>query len=264
MAHPPPSDTIWVGNLPAGQDEGTLRTLFEAYGVVTRTKALGDSNGKGAAIIQLSSVEDATWLVENLNGNIAQGLVEPIVVRFVKPNGGGAAARAAATTQAAAAGLAAGAFGASNGGYAALPGLAAGGAGAQMGAMGMAGMGMAGMGMAMPGKHMPEGEMTQIVLGLQASGGLPEVPKEEMTQLSIAGLLPDTTDLDLYKMFTPFGCPIPPNGVKAMLKEDGTCTGMGFVDVMEPTTAEAAVQVLNNLQLPNGNRLRVQTKRLKQ
>eukprot|EP00421_Protoceratium_reticulatum_P069131 CAMPEP_0168413438 /NCGR_PEP_ID=MMETSP0228-20121227/29221_1 /TAXON_ID=133427 /ORGANISM="Protoceratium reticulatum, Strain CCCM 535 (=CCMP 1889)" /LENGTH=234 /DNA_ID=CAMNT_0008427225 /DNA_START=51 /DNA_END=755 /DNA_ORIENTATION=- len=233
MAGVQPSDTIWVGNLPPDQTEETLKVLFEAYGAVVRARPLGDSKGHGAAIIQLSSVDEAGWIVENLNGNIAHGLKEPINVRFVNPKGGPAATK--------------GSYGKSNGG----------GKGGMQSGGPYGGGGSWGGGASAGG----EGSMSAVVLRLATSGGLPNASKENLTQIYVAGLPPDSTDLDLYMLFSPFGCPIRVGGATVMLKPDGTCTGTGFIDVMEPTTANAAIQALNGLQLPNGNRLRVQLKR---
>jgi len=101
----PPSETVWVGNLPMESDEASVTTIFAAYGNIIRVSVLPVSNGRGAAIIQLTDAEQATWIVQNLNGNIAQGLIEPIVAKFAKrPSGprlpGGHSAVAAPSTPA--------------------------------------------------------------------------------------------------------------------------------------------------------------------
>merc|ERR1719373_454529 len=40
-------------------------------------------------MIEFSSVEEATWLVENLNGNVPLGLETEVTVKFKPPKGAG-------------------------------------------------------------------------------------------------------------------------------------------------------------------------------
>ncbi|CAE8622168.1 unnamed protein product, partial [Polarella glacialis] len=75
----------------------------------------------------------------------------------------------------------------------------------------------------------------------------------------IAGLPIDTTDLDLYKIFAPFGA-LFPKGVRAMLHPDGTCKGIGFVNFLDSACLEAAVQTLNGTTMPDGTVLVVKLK----
>jgi len=248
-----PSDTIWVGNLPVESGEASITTIFAAYGSIIRVSVLPVMNGRGAAIIQLTDVAEATWIVQNLNGNIAQGLIEPIVVKFAKtPSGprlpGGHSAAAAPATPATPATAArvstysykGGGFGKK--GYGEKSG---GGYGGRTGG----GIGPGG------------GTIDDLIVSMLKNGSFPQMERSMCMQLYISNLPPDTTDLDLYKMFSPFACPIRPNGVKAMLREDGSCTGVGFVDIYDPQTAQAAITSLNGMQLADGKTLRVQQKR---
>jgi len=236
----PPSDTIWVGNLPMESDEASITTIFAAYGNLIRVSVLPVSNGRGAAIIQLTDVPEAQWIVQNLNGNIAQGLIEPIVAKFAKrPSGprlpgGHNAAAAPATPVTTAAAPRASPYSSGGGGYGGRTG---------------GGIGPGG------------GTIDELIVSILKNGSFPQLDRSMCMQLYISGLPPDTTDLDLYKMFSPFACPIRPNGVKAMLREDGLCTGVGFVDVYDPQTAQAAIASLNGMQLADGKTLRVQQKR---
>merc|ERR1711972_1080239 len=45
---------------------------------------MGASKGKptNAAIVEFASIDEATWVVENLNGNLAQGIDTPVNVTF--------------------------------------------------------------------------------------------------------------------------------------------------------------------------------------
>lgn len=42
---------------------------------------------KGAALVRFATVEEATWVVQNLNGNVAPGLQEPIRVKYANRGG---------------------------------------------------------------------------------------------------------------------------------------------------------------------------------
>jgi len=265
-----PSDTLWIGDLPADIDEAMAKTVFGAYGNVSRVKILPVSNSKGAAIVQFSNVEDASWIVENVNGNIAQGLPAPVVVKFAKPSGssrgggkgapppvatlggGGAGktpAQAAASIAAAAIAAVAGGMGPARGGAAPV------GSGEWQRGGGSHPYNGKGSG---KGTRLPIAEVLQE---LGKNGIFPIVEKSAVVQLYVSGLPMDTTDIDLYKLFSPFGCPIRPNGVKAMQKPDGSCTGVGFVDVCDPGTAQLAISKLHGLVLADGSQLRVQPKR---
>lgn len=280
----PPSDTLWIGDLPENIDEDTIKTVFGAYGTVSRVKILAVNNGKGAAIVQFTTEEDASWIVENVNGNIAQGLPTPIVVKFAKNGGGtrgpggvgvvqgrpplpvislgnttvpkGSTPAQTAATIAAAAIAAAAAQGGGGGGGA---GACAGGhepqwvAPPQRGSHPYNGKGA--------GKGEERGSIGDLLNSLAQTGVFPYVEKSQVLQLYVSGLPTDTTDLDLYKLFCPFGCPMRPNGVKAMTKPDGSCTGVGFVDVTDSSAAYAAIEALHGTVLPDGSQLRVQPKR---
>eukprot|EP00411_Alexandrium_monilatum_P076374 CAMPEP_0175497656 /NCGR_PEP_ID=MMETSP0096-20121207/4917_1 /TAXON_ID=311494 /ORGANISM="Alexandrium monilatum, Strain CCMP3105" /LENGTH=150 /DNA_ID=CAMNT_0016799671 /DNA_START=57 /DNA_END=507 /DNA_ORIENTATION=- len=54
------------------------------YGRVAACKQLTLPPGQGCSawLVQMSDLEEATWLVENLNRNIPTGFTEPVEVRF--------------------------------------------------------------------------------------------------------------------------------------------------------------------------------------
>lgn len=59
--------------------------IFNGYGSCVSCKVLPQApNGpqNAAAIVQMSAVQEAQWLVDNVNGNIPQGLPGPVEVRF--------------------------------------------------------------------------------------------------------------------------------------------------------------------------------------
>merc|ERR1719424_1761090 len=78
----------------------------------------------------------------------------------------------------------------------------------------------------------------------------------------VTGLPEDTTDLDMYKIFAPFGA-IANNGASAMRdKEDkNKCAGVGFINYMEKGSSQAAIQALNGTIMPDGwSRMQVKPK----
>merc|ERR1711953_635259 len=78
--------------------------------------------------------------------------------------------------------------------------------------------------------------------------------------LFVGGLPPDTTDLELYKIFSPFGATAP-RGIRAMTHEDRvTCKGFGFVNYLDASSAQMALATLNGTQMPDGTRLKVNVK----
>merc|ERR1711957_568524 len=64
-------------------NDDRLHQVFSPYGTVKSHKLLPPGrDGKTAAIITFASVDQASWLVQNLDGNMPQGLTEAIRVRF--------------------------------------------------------------------------------------------------------------------------------------------------------------------------------------
>jgi len=214
------SDNVWVGDLPVGTAQTDLATIFEAYGQIVNSKMLPgrDAAAKPCAMIRFASVDMATWVVENLNGNIPQGLESAIIARFANATGGGKDNNS-------------------------------GGGGVQAWQQDNSGWGgkATGKSSAIVGKGQKGGApgsfqaLFQSVKGGGILGG-GTVPAEN--QVFVKNLPPDTTDEGLYKLFSPFGA-IPPTGVKAMMNADGTCKGIGFVDFSEPSAAETAVAALD-------------------
>lgn len=78
--------------------------------------------------------------------------------------------------------------------------------------------------------------------------------------LFVGGLPPDMTNLEMYHVFSPFG-PVAPRGATAMIdKESGKCTGIGFVNFMQPDAAGKAIRALNGFPLADGTWLTVKKK----
>jgi len=292
----PPSDNVYIADLPGDIDEGMIKTIFGAYGLVMSCKAMQAkfAGQKGAALVRFSSVEEATWLVQNLNGNVAEGLTEPVKVRFAKPSskgggkgGGGDADAGQATLGSWTANADASGGWTPEAAHAAYDGGAAGAAAAAavvqqslatnsapplqapvnlanlMGASTEQPQAAGGKGGGKTqGKPVSSSDIRQVVSGLKRSLPGSGTRKPEENCLYVQGLPANTTDLDLYRLFGGFGA-IPAHGVKAKVLDDGSCAGCGWVDFNDAACAQAASDLLNGLILPDGCVLRVQKKRQK-
>merc|ERR1712039_374143 len=99
-----------------------------------------------------------------------------------------------------------------------------------------------------------------FIKGLVAMNGLPggRYVNDENC-LFVGGLPADCTTQDLYNLFTPFGA-IPAQGVKAMTASDGRCSGIGFVNFLDPKSVELAVNTLHGTVMQSGKTLEVKIK----
>lgn len=233
------SDNLWIGDLPSDFTQEQLTEVFTAYGTVVQCRVLPvkQEGSPLCAMVRFSSVDEASWIVDNLNGNIAEGMDTPIAVRHAnqgKQDGGswGKAAAAEAPSK--------GASPYGKGGYKAP-------------AKGGKGVGKDGM---------PE-SAASLCKGLFKGGvfgdqGKSKTPDECVCYVS--NLPHDMTDIDLYKVFSPYGS-IPPNGVKVMTDQStGFCDGRGFVDFNHPEEAATAVLALNEFVTQDGSFISVSTK----
>ncbi|CAK0894441.1 unnamed protein product, partial [Prorocentrum cordatum] len=112
------------------------------------------------------------------------------------------------------------------------------------------------------GKPGMAGSIETLFQGLKGAGVLGGGRAPEECQLYVKNLPPDTTDLDLFKLFSPFGA-MAPSGVKAMLNDDGSCKGFGFVDYVDPECAQLAISSLNGFVCADGGSIGVAHKRAK-
>lgn len=68
----------------------------------------------------------------------------------------------------------------------------------------------------------------------------PRSSLQKWLRLFVGGLPPDTTSLEMYQIFSAFG-PIAPRGATALVdKDNGKCTGIGFINYMNAEAAEKA------------------------
>mmetsp|Transcript_81705 Transcript_81705/g.206300 ORF Transcript_81705/g.206300 Transcript_81705/m.206300 type:complete len:110 (-) Transcript_81705:90-419(-) len=90
-----PSDNVWIGDLPPDLTTERLMAVFTAYGNITsaRVNTPTQPGRKASALIRFATVDEATWVVQNLQGNMPEGLFEPIQCKFAstgsRDKGGG-------------------------------------------------------------------------------------------------------------------------------------------------------------------------------
>merc|ERR1712187_851470 len=77
--------------------------------------------------------------------------------------------------------------------------------------------------------------------------------------LFVGSLPEDTTDNDLYEIFSPFGA-IPSRGVKALQTPEGICKGIGFINFLTAEACQRAIMTLNGTMMPSGRTLKVTPK----
>jgi len=83
-----------VKGLPVDTTNESCQNIFAQYGNVTSAKVLPVAFGKtaAAAFVIMATVDEAKWIVENVNGNVPQGLSTAIEIIFATPreerNGG--------------------------------------------------------------------------------------------------------------------------------------------------------------------------------
>jgi len=223
------SDNLYISDLPANIEEAALQEIFGKYGTVKQCRVLQG----GAALVRFASEAEATWIVENVNNNIPQGLSTPVVVKYAAP-------RADA-----------------NKGFGGKGDFIGWGKGA-----------WGGKGYGMYGAYWKGGwgwnpkNIRDLVRSLVGQGKLPGGRKWENDEntLFVGGLPEDTTDLELYHIFSPFGA-IATRGASARLdKESMRCTGIGFVNYLDSESAQTAIRTLHGTMMSDGSTLSVKVK----
>jgi len=79
-----PSEDLTISGLPLGLTDAIVHLIFSQYGKVEQAKILDITPGMGTrgALVQMSTVEEASWLVQTVNRNIPQGLESPVSIQF--------------------------------------------------------------------------------------------------------------------------------------------------------------------------------------
>jgi len=239
MSISPSSDNLYVYDLPSGIDEEQLRALFSQYGTVKQSRlATG-----GGALVRYSTVDEATWVVENLHGCVPHGLQNPISVKYAaapKPQSGQSSGKGGDR-------WGKGAFNMWNNAYGGLGAL-----------LNSKGFGKGKGPFWLPGQKDAKSLVRDLVSGGQLPGGR-RWENDENT-VFVGGLPEDMTDLHMYTIFATFGA-IAPRGASARCdKETGKCTGIGFVNYLEAASASAAIRTLHGAIMADGSHLTVKKK----
>eukprot|EP00413_Alexandrium_margalefii_P017140 CAMPEP_0204534036 /NCGR_PEP_ID=MMETSP0661-20131031/12644_1 /ASSEMBLY_ACC=CAM_ASM_000606 /TAXON_ID=109239 /ORGANISM="Alexandrium margalefi, Strain AMGDE01CS-322" /LENGTH=152 /DNA_ID=CAMNT_0051540465 /DNA_START=83 /DNA_END=541 /DNA_ORIENTATION=+ len=81
---------VFIADLPLEVDDAMLAQVFGGYGTVTWCKVLPNHGGKPnqAAIVEFADPAEARFVVENINGNIPQGLNTPVTAQFKRESKG--------------------------------------------------------------------------------------------------------------------------------------------------------------------------------
>lgn len=271
MAEPTPTDQVWVGDLPEVFTEDQIKTTFSNYGEIKWLKALPKPGQKSCALIQFDGVTDAQWAVENLNGNIPEGLTEPVQVKFSQANtkGKGKGKEGKGGKDGKDAGKSSWSGGkegsGKKGGWSSSDDSTGYGKAGGKAANGKGSWGQqedAAPGPYSDGKGGKTGKGKSVMLGViraAMKGGLvPVHPKPDENCVYVRGLPSDCSDRDLYELFAPFGA-IQTQGVKAQQK-GGTCSGVGFIDFTETSACTTAIEKLQGLDNGEGGKLELKQK----
>lgn len=83
----PPSDNLFVSGLPIDCTLEQVKAVFGQYGTVKEAKVLPVTPGKtaAAAFVNMGSVAEATWILENVSGNVPQNLTSPVNISYALP-----------------------------------------------------------------------------------------------------------------------------------------------------------------------------------
>eukprot|EP00930_Biecheleria_cincta_P025875 TRINITY_DN1834_c0_g1_i1.p1 TRINITY_DN1834_c0_g1~~TRINITY_DN1834_c0_g1_i1.p1 ORF type:complete len:278 (+),score=74.67 TRINITY_DN1834_c0_g1_i1:43-834(+) len=87
MSEPAPNVDLMVKGLPVETTDESLNAIFAQYATVKSAKCLPVAQGKTlkAAFVTVGSLDEAIWIVQNVNGNVPQGLTTPIDVIYATP-----------------------------------------------------------------------------------------------------------------------------------------------------------------------------------
>lgn len=262
------SDNVFATSMPSGLEENDVKKIFGSYGTVISAKIVSKPEMSfTSALIRFASCDEALSIVESLNGNIPHLLTAPIEVRFANSRqGGGGGGKGKGADSNGGAGFGdGGAFGggAYTGGFDGGYGGFAGGSGFD-GGYGDGGMMMGGCkGGKGKGKDGGQFSADQMVMTLEQSGALPGsgMDRNQVIEVFVFGLPPDTKDEHLYRMFSPFGQISPKGCAATFAKDTGLCKGFGFINFLSMESAQLAIQVLHGTQIGPGHSLRVELKK---
>merc|ERR1711937_430532 len=75
---------MMIKGLPLESTDDSVWQVFAQYGGVKSCKILPAQPGKSAlaGFVTMNTVDEAKWIVENVNGNIPQGMTTPLQIIF--------------------------------------------------------------------------------------------------------------------------------------------------------------------------------------
>lgn len=79
-----PNENIAIGGLPSDITDDKVRSAIGHFGRVAQAKVLPPVPGRSdrEAFVRMSTLEEAKWMVQNIQDNVLDGMVQPVVVRF--------------------------------------------------------------------------------------------------------------------------------------------------------------------------------------
>lgn len=241
MAEGPPSDNLYIAGLPHEFNSEAVNLFFSACGQVSQAKTCGG----GYALVRFASAEEAREVKDNMNGLQPAGCPTPLKITFALPNQGKGSLDGSWRPTPYDSACTKGQWG-----KAPAKGW---GKGKDFGAMAK-GWGATPAWLAKPAATGPT--IHSMIEGLIAEGLPGGNWNHDENALYIANLPPDTTEHDLYIIFSCFGT-MPPRGVKVM---GGEPRKFGFCNFMESASADFAVTALNGVIMPDGCKLVVRLK----
>jgi len=236
-------DQVYVKGLPKDMQDDELLHCFAGYGEVVWHRVLKRDNANDSvALVQMGTTEEAAWLVENLHGNIPQGLSTPVSVTFSTPPRSKAGGKGGWTSY----------TGAGSWRSSTPPG--SGGKGGNNGSRGRY----------EPYAYEPYSTSAPPSQKRSASPASPATPTakaaapvieyNDSSNLYVKGLPKHADELYLYKLFAPFGAI---TSVRAQAADWGT---IGFVKYVQAQDAEVAIENINGQSQPDGSILQVSVK----
>lgn len=79
-----PTSNLRIQDLPVDLTNEQLVEVFGAYGRIKQYKLLASGSLKPSAVVKYESIDESKWIRDNLDGNIPQGLAEPVKVRYTE------------------------------------------------------------------------------------------------------------------------------------------------------------------------------------
>lgn len=230
---------LYIAKLPSTFHEGDLNALFIRYGSITSSRILSDEFGqsKCSGFVRYSTREEAETAINNLNGAVVDGCVEPLLVKWAATKGHSVNTPHQGQRQ-------------NVGPIRTTP---------------------VHVNRFNPMQQPQPGQMGQtpqpymhnnMAQNSQIPPPTPELVQQSFTAnqgwcVYISNLSEDVNELSLYKLFSPFGAI---SSVRPMMDpEKGTCRGFGFVNMPQYEAAYSAVRAMHGIEMA-GKQLNVSFK----